>query len=175
MVDRIRGLKLDERLHVTILTGLEQIYVSGRFARAAEITGVDAVGVGALALATGPAYSVRLASDRLLIVGDNPLRLSSGWHDDGFAVSDMSAGLAVIDLTGEDADEIIRRATTLAITGESRSAAVTFAGISAILYRHELPGKIRLHVDAALCPYVIDWLTTARRLMAPGRNHERTA
>ncbi len=136
---------------------------------AADIVGVDPVGVGALALASGPAYSVRLARDRLLIVSQDPPALTFGWHEDGFAVSEMSAGLAVLELSGDGVDDIIHRGSTLAMTGKSRSAAVSFAGIGAILYRHDVPGKIRLHVDAAYCSYLIDWLTTVASLMSAGR------
>lgn len=135
---------------------LWQHMVSGDIAAAAGSAGVDAAGVGALGLATGDAYSVRLARDRLLIVSGGGEGVAPGWHDAGYAVSDMSA-LDVIEIDGELADAIVGRATTLPLSGTGPSAAVAFAGVDAYVYRHGEAAALRVHVDPTLSPYLWTW------------------
>ena len=141
------------------LDGLRQRMVSGDIAAAAGQAGVDAVGAGALGLASGDAYSVRLARDRLLIVAGRDL--DPGWSDAGYAVSDMSA-LDVFEIDGKLADEIVSRATTLPLSGPGAgpSAAVTFAGVDAFVYRHRQGEAIRVHVDPSLSAYLWAWFGT---------------
>jgi len=138
---------------------LAQVVVSGNIAAAAQGVGVDSVGAGALGLVSGDRYSVRLARDRLLIVSTDGLSLTPGWHDAGYAVTDMSA-LAVFEIDGQLADEIVARATTLPLSGPSPSATVLFAGISTHLYRHTDHASVRVHVDPSQAAYVWEWFNT---------------
>ena len=135
-----------------------QFLVSGRIEAAAALAGVDPQGAGALGLVTGAGFSIRLARDRMLIVSANGGLFAPGWHEEGYAVSAISTGLAVFEIEGERALEIVKRATTLSLENAGPSASVMFAGEQAILYRFERPDRLRLHVDRALAAYFEEWL-----------------
>lgn len=152
------------------LGGLRQHMVSGDIAAAARAARVDEAGVGALGLAAGDAYSLRLARDRLLIVGGEGL--APGWHDAGYAISDMSA-LDVIEVEGQLADAIVARATTLPLSGGSPSAAVAFAGVDAYVYRHGASAALRVHVDPTLSPYLWAWFDAVLATEPPGPEPRR--
>ena len=145
-------------LTVRQIVGLSQRLVGGDLAAAAMRIGVDPQGVGALGLATGPRYSVRLARDRMLVVGADPAVLPAGWDPAGFAVTPIDGGLAVFEIAGPRAEAIVARATTLPVAQAGPSAAVVFAGLAATLYRHDRPDTLRLHVDRGLGAFVWDWL-----------------
>jgi sarcosine oxidase gamma subunit len=145
-------------LSVSEVTGLDEHLVSGDLAEAAAAFGVDATGVGALGLACGARYAVRLARDRMLVVGASPDAPRPGWHAEGFAVSDVGGGSAVFVFEGAKVGEIVARATSLPLTGPSPSAAVVFAGVAGTLYRHDRPERLRLHVDRGHAAFVWQWL-----------------
>lgn len=147
-------------LDIRVLTGFRQHLVSGNLANWCRLSGLGE-GVGALELAAGPAYTARLASDRLLAVDAPAVATALGWHADGFAVTDVSAALCVIEMRGENASQIIARATSLDPRGVSPSAACAFAGISGIVYRHGDRDMVRLHVDHGLTAHVWMWLDQA--------------
>ena len=154
-------------LRVRNVTGLSQCLISGLIRETTSPMSGSPEGVGALGLASGEAYSVRLARDRLLVVGADDRVLRTGWHDEGFAVSGMSGALEVFEISGRASDDIVKRATTLPLSGESRSAVVTFAGVSAVLYRYQMPDNLRLHVDRGLSAYIWEWLGTMLNLTSP--------
>ncbi|TIT48473.1 MAG: hypothetical protein E5W75_16060, partial [Mesorhizobium sp.] len=83
----------------------------------------------------------------------------AGWHAEGFAVTAIGAGLQVFEAEGPALDAFIARGTTLHPRQPSASAALSFAGISAIVYRHD--GKLRIHVDRGLAAYLWTWMETA--------------
>lgn len=152
---------------VRTIAGLTQTMVSGDLAAAARRAGVDAEGVGALGLASGERYSVRLARDRLLVVCVGDGLLADGWHEDGYAVSGMSAALEIFELTGPLSREIVKRATTLCHVGPSPCAAAIFAGVTACVYRFGDEETVRVHLDRGLAPYLWDWLRAQTNAMAP--------
>lgn len=154
-------------LAVRQILGSSQTLVSGDLAAAAARAGVSAEGVGALGLAEGETYSVRLARDRMLIVGTGETPLAAGWDPAGFAVTATDAGLAVFEIAGPLAEAVVARATTLPIAGTGPSAAVVFAGIAAVLYRHGTTETLRLHVDRGHAAFVWDWLDTLLPLLPP--------
>ncbi|MGD9915027.1 MAG: hypothetical protein AB7S80_13170 [Rhizobiaceae bacterium] len=155
-----------DRAGITVreLGGLSQLLVSGEIGKAARLAGIDGTGVGALGSASGERYAVRVARDRMLIVATAALSIGDGWHEDGFAVTAMSAGLTVFEIGGDLADDVVRRATTLSLSNPGPCAATRFADINGFLYRHE--GALRLHVDRGLAAYVWQWLETLLGLMA---------
>lgn len=138
------------------LAGLAQHMVSGDIAAAAVSAGVNHTGVGALGVAAGHTYSVRVARDRLLVVTNGDVTLRPGWNDSGYAVSDMSA-IDVFEIEGALAEEIVNRATTLPLSGAGPSAAIIFAHVEVYLYRHMEHDTIRVHVDPSMTSYVWDW------------------
>jgi len=153
-------------LAVRVIPGLDQLLVSGDLDAWAAASGVDGTGVGAFGAARGDRHAVRLARDRLLVVSNSPLAIAAGWHADGFAVTAIRAGLQVFEVEGTALDAFIARGTTLDPRQPSASAALSFAGISAIVYRHG--SKLRIHVDRGLAAYLWTWMEQAAGHMAAG-------
>lgn len=143
---------------VRSLAGLHQMLVSGNLEAWNSASGLTGPGVGALGLAKGKTWQIRVARDRLLAVSDMPLRVEPGWHAEGFAVTRMDAALHVFEIEGEGIDGVVARATTLDPAGASASAAMLFAGVNAIAYRHGAANRVRVHVDRGLAAYLWEWL-----------------
>jgi sarcosine oxidase gamma subunit len=134
-----------------------QFLISGALGKAATSAGVDQTGVGAFGQTSGAHYSVRIARDRLLVVSNAEIDLVPGWHQDGYAVTDMTGALTVFEISGRNAVDIVKRATDVPLEPPSPSAAVIFAGVSVLLYRHVSKTTIRIHVDCGLAPYLWQW------------------
>ncbi|WP_296745281.1 hypothetical protein [Mesorhizobium sp.] len=149
---------------VRTLGGLNQLLVSGDLAAWSKASGLAGEGVGAGAVVGGDRYTVRIARDRLLAVGGQPLPIVAGWHADGFAVTVMDAGLHVFEIEGPDLDRLIARGTALDPGHTSRSASILFAGVSVLFYRFGNPNRARLHIDRGLAPYLWEWLEQAQVL-----------
>lgn len=154
-VIEVPGLKIGS------VSGLHQRLVSGDLAAWAEASGFDGTAVGAFGMAEGGRYTVRLARDRLLAVSTTPLGIAMGWHSQGFAVTQISAGLHIFDVSGEAVDAFAARGTTLDPQEVGASAALSFAGIEAIVYRHGT--ALRIHVDRGLAAYLWTWMENAAR------------
>jgi sarcosine oxidase gamma subunit len=146
-------------LSVRAISGLNQLLVSGDLDAWARISGLDGAGVGAFGTAKGDRYTVRLARDRLLVVSNSPVAIAAGWHEEGFAVTAISAGLQVFEAEGSALDALIARGTTLDPGQVSASAALSFADVSSIVYRHE--SRLRIHADRGLATYLWTWMETA--------------
>ena len=145
-------------LAVRRLPGLGQTLASGDLWAAAARAGVDAAGVGALGNAQGATYSLRLARDRLLVVSEAPSPLAAGWSDDCYAVTDVTGGFDVFEISGAHAADVVARATNVPITGAGPSAAIVFAGILGYLYRHG--DGLRLHVERGYSAFIWQWFET---------------
>ncbi|ANH08875.1 sarcosine oxidase subunit gamma family protein [Shinella sp. HZN7] len=142
---------------ICLVTGLTQRLVSGdvdRFLARYDL-GRD---VGALGLALGERYAVRVARDRLLVVGISPAELADGWHDEGWAVTTVSAALRVVEARGEGIRDLLARGTALDPDNPGPCAAMSFAGMMATIYRHAEAGTLRIHVDRGLASYLWEWL-----------------
>jgi sarcosine oxidase gamma subunit len=153
-------------LAIRAVLDLNQLLVSGDLDAWAWASGVDGTGVGAFGAAQGDRYAARLARDRLLVVSNTPLTIAAGWHAEGFAVTAISAGLQVFEAEGTALDAFIARGTTLDPGQASTSTALSFAGISAVVYRHD--GKLRIHADRGLATYLWTWMETAAGNIAAG-------
>ena len=153
-------------LAIRAVLDLNQLLVSGDLDAWTRASGVDGTGVGALGAAQGDRYAARLARDRLLVVSNSPLAIAMGWHAEGFAVTAISAGLQMFEVEGMALDAFIARGTTLDAKQASASAALSFAGISAIVYRHQ--GRLRIHVDRGLAAYLWTWMATAASSISAG-------
>ncbi len=148
-------------LRIGSIPGLHQRLVSGDLAAWVEASGFDGTAVGAFGLAEGGRYTVRLARDRLLALSTTPLGMATGWYSQGFAVTEISAGLHIFEVSGEAVDAFIARGTTLNPEQTSATAALSFAGIDAIVYRHDT--TLRIHVDRGLAAYLWTWIENAAR------------
>ena len=141
-------------LTIRALLGLNQFLVSGDLLAWSKASGVALEPVGAFGAATGNTYTVQVARDRLLVVSTRPSAVAQGWHHEGFAVTTVSAGMQVFEIEGAT-DELIVRATTLDPGKASASAAISFAGINAVVYRHG--ERLRVHVDRGLATFFWTW------------------
>ena len=136
--------------------GLGQTLLSGDLNSAIAALSPGAAEVGLWAVADAPAYAVRAARDRALLVTPAPLDLEPGWRD-GYVATPCDDAYAVIELSGPAIVDIIAEATAVDLGGGSRSAALLFAGVPALLYRSD-PDTARLHVEAPLAAYIWTWL-----------------
>jgi sarcosine oxidase gamma subunit len=151
---------------VTIRTlgGLSQLLVSGDLTAWSKASGLAGEGVGAGAVAGGEKYMVRIARDRILAVGEQPFPIAAGWHEGGFAVSVVDAGLLVLEIEGPGLTALVARATTLDPAQTSRSASVLFAGVNVLFYRFGNLDRARLHVERGFAPYLWEWLAQSSGL-----------
>lgn len=143
------------------VAGLNQLQASGdleAFNRLIRLTGP---GVGAFSIATGDPYVVRLARDRILAVSTTSFGITAGWHDNKLAITEASAALHVFEISGPSLRQIVSRAVTVDPDNAGPSAALTFAGTSAIVYYHQDKQTLRLHVDRGFASYVWSWLEDA--------------
>ena len=149
-------------LSVRVLPPVPQLIVSG------DLTGFLArhdlpPAVGLLALVTGRRFALRLARNRMLVVGLDLPPEAAGWVE-GCALSPMTGALAVVEITGPDALALYARGTAVDASTASPSAALVFAGITVIACRHE--DALRLHLDRGLVPYLMAWIA-ATDLVTP--------
>ncbi|MDH6233576.1 sarcosine oxidase gamma subunit [Mesorhizobium soli] len=151
-------------LTIRSMVGLSQYLVSGNLDAWSRASGVPAKGVGAFGKAEGERYAAQVARDRMLVVSANPLDIQPAWHGEGFGVTVVSAGLQVFEAEGAATAELIARATTLDPSAGSSSAALSFAGANAVVYRHG--DKLRIHVDRGLATYLWTWMETAANNIA---------
>ena len=97
---------------------------------------------------SGP-YTLWLAPDRALHVG--------GTAPAGF-VSDMSDGLAVFEIAGPRAGELLAMGCTLALP-PGQCGQTVFGGVRALLYPYG--DGFRLHVERQLAAFLMQWFQTA--------------
>lgn len=146
-------------LAIRSLPGLNQYLVSGNLDAWSKASGTPGQGTGAFGTAEGDTYAVQVARDRLLVVSVGPINSEPGWHDGGFGVTVVSAGLQIFEVEGSAINALVARATTLDPSRPSASAAISFAGADAVVYRHD--EKLRIHVDRGLGIYLWTWMETA--------------
>jgi hypothetical protein len=145
-------------LDIKMRADISQHLISGDLNNWSRLAGISGDRVGALGLATGSIYVVRIASDRMLAINAPSEVVAAGWHPDGFAVTDMSAALCVIEMQGESLPQIIRRATPIDPRENSPSANCQFAQVTAAVYHYGDRNAVRLHIDRSLAPHVWKWL-----------------
>ena len=97
-------------------------------------------------------YTLWLAPDLALQVGGAP--------PPGF-VSDVTDGLAVFELSGPRAGDLLAMGTTLAAPPPGACARTLFGGVRVLLYRHG--DAIRIHVERHLAAFLHTWFQTAAR------------
>lgn len=100
---------------------------------------------------------LRLARDRALVLGQTGL--APDWHDGGFALSDLSAGLALVRLSGANLSMLTAKASTSDAMNPGPSKAITFAGVPVVVDPRD--GALDLHVERGLLAYLWTWLSAA--------------
>jgi hypothetical protein len=108
-------------------------------------------------------YRLRLGPDRLLQIGDGEPRLAEGWFAEGFAVTDMSDGLIVVDVVGDSAPSIMAQGASFDFMSspgrQQESANMVFAGIRLAVSRRT--NGWRLHVERPMASALWRWLNVA--------------
>jgi heterotetrameric sarcosine oxidase gamma subunit len=111
----------------------------------------------------GDRYALRLAPDRLLFVSidGDALDVTFGWSEDGCAVTDVSDGYVLLDITGPAAPELIRLGALhdFEARSDTASASMLFAGQRVILAR--IQQGWRLHVERPHAAAIWQWLQHA--------------
>lgn len=144
-------------LAVRAVAGLTQHLVSGDIDRFLARHGLGA-GIGALGLASGGRYALRVARDRLLAVGIPPSECADGWHDDGYGVTAVGSALRVLEARGEGVRDLLARATTIDPDDPGPCAALQFCGLTCTVYFHGDGQTLRVHADRGLAAYLWEWL-----------------
>ena len=109
----------------------------------------------------GNCYALRLAPDRLLFMSmDEAKGVTFGWSD-GCAVTDVSDGYVLLDITGPAAPELMRMGALhdFEAVSATASAAMLFAGQRVIMAR--IPQGWRLHVERPNAAAIWQWLQRA--------------
>jgi heterotetrameric sarcosine oxidase gamma subunit len=102
-----------------------------------------------------------LAPDRALWVALAPGHSGPA----GACVTDITDGLALFELSGPRASELLAMGCTLdprdATLAPGRAAQTVFAGVKVVLYACDGGGCWRLHVERSLAAYLLEWLRQA--------------
>lgn len=110
--------------------------------------------LGALGIAPAEPYALRLARDRMMVVGAPE---TGGWHAAGFAVSDISAAFQAFAIDGAMSAGLIAHATMLDPGRPGPSCNVPFAGHPAMVHRQSEDGLV-VHVERGLAAALWAWL-----------------
>lgn len=137
-------------LTLTTIEGLGQYLVSGNLAPFGD-------GIGAFGLVAGDNAVLRVARDRLLVVNPDPIRVTAGWHADGYAMTDVSAMYHVFELSGPGLGDLISEAVLIDPENGGPSAATMFAGLQAFVY-WQAEGRLRVHIERPHATHVFSWL-----------------
>lgn len=138
-------------IHATSVAGLTQHLISGNLAPFGD-------SIGALGIAGGERATVRVARDRVLAINADPDLVTRGWHDEGFAATDVSAMYHVFEIAGAGVPALLGEALLIDPDNAGPSAAVMFAGLHAILYYQGNRETLRVHVERGHAAYLINWL-----------------
>ena len=112
----------------------------------------------------GDRYALRLAPDRLLFVSIDAAvadDVAFGWSEDGCAVTDVSDGYVLLDITGPAARALMQLGAlhNFEARSDTASAAMLFAGQRVILAR--IQQGWRLHVERPHAAAIWQWLQRA--------------
>lgn len=142
---------------IRAVTSLTQRLVSGDISRFLAQYGLGG-DVGGLGVASGERYAVRLARDRMLVIGLAPGECADGWHAAGYAVTSIGSGQRVLEMRGEGVRDLLARAVTVDPDRAGPSAAMPFGGVTCAVYFHEGSQVLRVHVERGLAAYLWEWL-----------------
>ncbi len=111
-------------------------------------------------------YALRLAPDRLMFVGRDATMAHGeafGWSDGGVAITDVSDGFILFDITGPAARDLMALAAAYDFesvpAAPAESASMLIAGLKAAVSRRQ--SGWRLHVERPYAPAMWRWLQHA--------------
>jgi heterotetrameric sarcosine oxidase gamma subunit len=153
--------------------------VSGNLSKFLERRG-ELPSVGPRETCERDTYALRLAPDRLLFVSRDAALIAPetfGWSADGIAITDVSDGLLLFDVTGPAAPDLMALGANYDFDakpeGPAESASMLFAGLKVAIARI-LPGW-RLHVERPHAAALWQWLQHEAQAWAkpPGQEPDR--
>jgi len=169
------------QIRIALADPVCQAYVSGAaddagFRSAAEAALGFALPVEPNRLAGNATYALWIAPERWLVVSDDAAAgslattLAAAVSARGGFVSEITDGLAVFELSGPSARELLAMGCALdfddASLAPGRSARALFAGVNAILYPHRSRDRYRLHVEHSLARHLFEWFEKAATALA---------
>lgn len=107
------------------------------------------------------AHGIRIGPDRALLVLPAPASLGDGWHAAGFAHSRADGLYVVLALTGPEAPARLSAGLASPLPAASPSAAIRFAGTTALLTGLPDNAGLRLWVEAAHLTYITGFFQAA--------------
>lgn len=137
--------------------------VSGGLAKflARHHDGADCI--GPRNMCGGDRYALRLAPDRLLFVCRGAVPETPGWSTDGVAITDVSDGLLLFDVTGPAAPDVMALGADYDFTSKAslpgESAAMLFAGLKVSVA--QIATGWRLHIERPYAAALWQWLEHA--------------
>lgn len=112
-------------------------------------------------------YALRFAPDRLLHVSNVSEEAAFGWSSEGYAISDLTDGLILLDLSGPHSDDVMAHGSGYDFQSRDarplESAMMLFANLRLAVGRR--PDGWRLHIERSLAPTLWLWLQLVNRSM----------
>jgi sarcosine oxidase gamma subunit len=133
--------------------------IAGDIAKAIAALAPGAPEIGLWQVAAAPRHVLRIARDKALFVASEPLDMTFGWNAGGWSATPADSMFRLFDLSGPAMRRVIAEASAGDLDLGSRSAAILFATVPALLYRGA-PDVARLAVETGFAPYVWRWLET---------------
>jgi len=149
----------------TAMVSARPVAAGGAWQLSGECGGVlTRLGVGAV---RGPRdrcadarYALRLSPDSVLLVGAGPGDLTPGWHEPGFAATELGDALVIVDVDGPGAAAVMAAGTEYPFGDTTvrpqESARLQFAGHTIAVSRR--PAGWRLHVPRPWATALWRWL-----------------
>ena len=153
-------------IEMRLVPGLRVVLASGDISSALRAFRMEGPALGATAVARGESFALAVARDRLLIVCSEATPFEDGWVN-GLALTEVTDGISVIALSGPALPELVSSATTLDWKQPTRSASITFAGLTAAAVFHGSSDRLWLFLDTPLVPALRAWITAAIHVSNP--------
>ena len=135
--------------------------IGGDIAAAIAALAPEAPEIGLWQVADTPRHLIRIARDKALLVAAAPIDIAFGWNAGGWSATPADSMNRLFDLSGPETRRVLAEATAADLELGSRSAAILFAGVPALLYRSAVD-VARLAVETGFAPYVWRWLETRK-------------
>ncbi|MFO1406590.1 MAG: hypothetical protein U1F08_03545 [Steroidobacteraceae bacterium] len=105
-------------------------------------------------------YALRLSPDGVLLVADGPVDLAPGWHEAGYAATELGDAFVLVDLEGPGAAAVMAAGSEYPFASTTvrplESARLQFAGHTIAVSRR--PQGWRLHVPRPWAAALWRWL-----------------
>nr|MDJ0614326.1 hypothetical protein [Rhizobiaceae bacterium] len=94
---------------------------------------IEAVGLGG-EVGSGD-HAIRIGRDTALLNSSKPINIAVGWYETGFAISQADGKYAVLEISGEGAEDMLSQGASIVFKHSSPSAMIQFAGLPCLLVR----------------------------------------